>query len=48
MSDNLANPITQGEAYWQDEHTHFVSGINLKIADNGFYGAEIKYSYNCS
>ena len=48
MSDNNFRPITEGEAYWQDDYNYFVSAINIKIVNQGFYGAEVKYSYNCS
>ena len=48
MSDNNIRPITEGEAYWQDDYNYFVSAINIKIVNHGFYGADVKYSYNCS
>jgi hypothetical protein len=42
------NPVEQDLAYWQDTYDNFFCGVNFKIVDQGFYGAEVKYCYNCT
>ena len=46
MSVN-SNPEIQGKAYTQEEYDRFLCGINFKIFDGGFYGAEAKFCTNC-
>ena len=45
---DISNTVTQGESYWLDDYDNFVCGLKFKIVDAGFYGAEVKYCYNCT
>ena len=42
------NPVEQDLAYWQDDYLNFFCGVNFKVVDQGFYGAEVKYCYDCT